>query len=640
MVSRMMFFLLSFNLSVSFNLCSNDIYAFDQVDLIEKIDSLNNKATLLIYSDSVNASSIAKEALVLAEKLNYKEGLAKASRHLGLLSLLKGDLQRAKRYYESNLSICLNLNNDSEKTKAYLLITEVTKREGNSVVTLDYLLKALSIIETSNDLATFSRVLDGLGSHFRQAGDLSLAEKYYRKSLLIRNDSRDTTGLVYSYQVLGNLYSIQDKENEAKKNYLNALALSGFISNKGTLSTLLSNLGSIYLLEKDLDSAYYYYNEAFEIQKGLGNQYSQALLLNNLTALTHEQSKFLESNNYALEGISLAKEVNAPKILSSLYYNLSDNYKALKDFEKSFYYYKLSDSIDYELTNKEKNAQLAELQVQYETEKKDKEIALQNIALVKGSAQRNLLIAGISGLIIISLIIYRALARKKRSNRLLTEQKYLVEKREKEKALLLRELHHRVKNNFQIVSSLLNLQYYDTEDLKAAQAIKSGQARVEAMSMIHRELYQSENITSIEMGDYVKHMIENTAYSFQYESDQIDVLVDVDSKSLSVRYAIPLGIIVNELVTNSFKHAFQSVNRPMLSVSIKINEEKGTVSIVVFDNGPGIPDPAHISKSSFGMELIRDLVKQLKGILSIDSQAGAKFSIDFPLIEEESNVEG
>tara|TARA_A100000171_G_scaffold12752_2_gene10677 strand:- start:3421 stop:5319 length:1899 start_codon:yes stop_codon:yes gene_type:complete len=605
----------------------------------KQVSDLNQELAKLIYSDTESADSLAHVIIRIAQREVLKEEEARSHRYLALMYLLNGKLEEAKFSYVQNLDLALESKDNLWIGKAYYYLSEVTQRQGDDVLTLGYLFKALSFIEDTKDINTLAKIHSSLGTHYRKTGDIEKTEMYYNHALNIRKDQKDSMGLFNSYVLFGTLYSSVKLYDKAKQNYIESLNFINSDVRSPNLGAVYSNLGAVYFQEQNLDSAMLFYDLAVKEYEKSGDVYSKIAVHNNIAALRNEQGDYKGAITTTLAVIGLAKEIDAKKLLSSLYYNLSDNYKALKDFEKSFYYYKLSDSIDYELTNKEKNAQLAELQVQYETEKKDKEIALQNIALVKGSAQRNLLIAGISGLVIISLIIYRALARKKRSNRLLTEQKYLVEKREKEKALLLRELHHRVKNNFQIVSSLLNLQYYDTEDLKAAQAIKSGQARVEAMSMIHRELYQSENITSIEMGDYVKHMIENTAYSFQYESEQIDVLVEVDNKPLSVKYAIPLGIIVNELVTNSFKHAFETVSRPMLSVTIKIDEEKGMISLIVFDNGPGIPDPAHISKSSFGMELIRDLVKQLKGTLSIDSQAGSKFTIDFPIIQVETDVE-
>ncbi|GAB5533728.1 MAG: hypothetical protein Roseis3KO_55050 [Roseivirga sp.] len=361
--------------------------------------------------------------------------------------------------------------------------------------------------------------------------------------------------------------------------------------------------------------------------------------MNNLTALEYDLENYSQSIDHAQKGVELARETGASELLSSLYYNLSDSYKALGDYKRSFEYYKLSDSIDYEITNTEKNAQLAEMQVKFDTEKKDKEIAQQNLDLTKADTQKNQLFAGIGLLVLIAGFISWSLVRKRRSNARLEAQKSLIEKREQEKALLLRELHHRVKNNFQVVSSLLNLQYYEAESAGAAEAIKAGQTRVEAMSMIHRELYQGENDTALEMKDYVVHLIENAIYMYDFEPDAVDLKLEIDDSPLDVKYAIPLGIIINELITNAFKHAFQSVAKPALSVYLNRDTEAQKLTLKVSDNGPGLPDTGEVKPSSFGLELIGDLMKQLKGELMVNNQQGAEFTIVFPYVPLSQHVE-
>lgn len=613
-----------------------------QSDLSEeeiRVVELNNQISKIVYKDRELADSLARKAIRLAAQIEFVNGEAKASRHLGLINLLGGDLIESKKHYLRNLNLSLASSDRAWQSKAYLLLTEVTKRQGDDLNTLAYLSEAEKLSEGSQDRKTKGRIYVGLGNYYRQAKDWDEAESYYNKALEVRLDLEDSSGLFNTYQVLGLLFSNQGVFDKAKDNYLKA---QNYIQNRTrpqNLAALYSNLGSTYLETQLYDSARYYYRNTFDQYVKSGNKYSQALTLNNLSTLSFTLKQYNQANKHAFKGVALAREVNAPRLLSSLYYNLSDNYQALGNYERSFHYYKLSDSIDFEITNEEKNKQLAQLEVKFETAQKDKEIAQQNLDLAEADTQRKLLFAGLVILLLIVGFTYGLLRRKRKSNEALQLQKSLVEKREKEKALLLRELHHRVKNNFQIVSSLLNLQYYDTEDKETAAAIKSGQARVEAMSMIHRELYQSENITTIEMQDYITHLIDNTAYFFDYDSDEFDTDLTVDQQPLGVKYAIPLGVIINELITNSFKHAFRTVKRPLLGLSLSINEPSQQVSLSLWDNGPGLPDRSDIQETSFGLELIRDLVSQLKGSFSIEGNEGSKFVINFPYAITEAHVE-
>lgn len=604
------------------------------------VDSLNNVSAGLIYKDSAMARIKAEEALAISTRIGYESGSANAYRHLGLLNLRAGAFAKAKEFYRLNLEFRIKEGNEISIAKAYFVLSQVTNRAGEKVETLEYLLKALDLLEKSTDTKTLNRVYDALGNHYRGERNFQLAEKYYSESLDIRLSESDSAGLLYSYQVIGNLYGVQDLNTQAKSSYREGLKYSrGDVDNR-RVASISTNLGITYYKEELYDSSRFYYEEALKAQRSLGNRYSEALILNNLTALEFGLGDYRKSISYASLGVELAKETGASELLSSLYYNLSDSYKALGDYKRSFEYYKLSDSIDYEITNTEKNAQLAELQVKFDTEKKDREIAEKTLELTEASIEQKQLLAGLVILLLVAGFIYWSLLRKKKSNKLLQSKKELIEKREQEKALLLRELHHRVKNNFQVVSSLLNLQYYEAESHTAAEAIKAGQTRVEAMSMIHRKLYQGENDTALEMKDYVVHLIENAIYLYDFEPEAVDLDLDIDDSPLDVKYAIPLGIIINELITNAFKHAFQAVARPALRVYLNMDTASQKLTLTVGDNGPGLPHTGEVKASSFGLELIGDLMKQLKGKMTTDNQSGAEFTIVFPYIPLSAHVEG
>lgn len=628
---------------ILFLLLCADLYGQDKALVSEEqrkvINEKIRKGQRLIRKDSVAAGNLAKEILSESQKANYPVGVVNAYRQLGLLSLLQGRLENAKSYYLLNLEFYKGGEDKVREARAYLLLTEVTKRQGDKLKTLEYLSTGLDLIEQTDDVGTLSKFLDGLGGYYRGEENFDESEQYYRKALKARLEAQDSSGLVNSYQVLGNLYGLQEMNGLAMENYHESLKFLKTGREPRKWASLYTNLGVTYYKQSIFDSARLYYERALILQESLGNQYSQTILFNNLAALAFEQNDFRESREYALKGVALAKEIDSPELLSSLYFNISDGYKAIGDYKQSFDYYKLSDSIDFALSNQAKNAQIAELQVQFESAKKDKEIVQQSLELTQADAQNQLLFAGLALVVVAASFTYGLLIRKRRSNKALQLQKSLVEKREKEKALLLRELHHRVKNNFQIVSSLLNLQYYGTKDEETAEAIKSGQARIEAMSMIHRELYQSENITTIEMEDYVRHLIDNTAYSFNYAEDDFEVKLSIDRTPIGVKYAIPLGVVINELITNSFKHAFKEVEQPKLEVCLKMDDNLEIVTLDLSDNGPGLPDSSEIEDSSFGLELIHDLVKQLKGTLIMGRDNGSHVQIEFPYLPVEAHVE-
>ena len=194
-------------------------------------------------------------------------------------------------------------------------------------------------------------------------------------------------------------------------------------------------------------------------------------------------------------------------------------------------------------------------------------------------------------------------------------------------SMLMQELHHRVKNNLQVISSLLSLQSMKLQDDKAKQAVLEGKNRVKAMSMIHQKLYQSYDLSEIDFRAYVKELVEDLKRSYMPKED-VDIVIDIPDLKLDVEKTLPLGLIINELVSNSFKYAFQGIETPQIGISLM--SEKGGYLLKVFDNGPGLPrhlNPTEVS--SFGLRLVKILSDQMKGSMSMDNRAGLHYEINF-----------
>lgn len=206
-------------------------------------------------------------------------------------------------------------------------------------------------------------------------------------------------------------------------------------------------------------------------------------------------------------------------------------------------------------------------------------------------------------------------------------QKNAIEKKEKEKGLLLKEVHHRVKNNFQIVASLLELQTKGIEDEKALELANEGKNRIKSMAIIHQKLYQNDT-NLINFDEYIRLLVKEltamyaTNKNVQTSVNSENILFDVDT-------AIPLGLIINELITNAYKYAFEGINKKTLTISIN-KEDNDQYKLIVSDNGPGLKKPIeHKRVKSLGLRLVTRLVKQLQGTLIQTNTNGAYFEIYF-----------
>ncbi|MCE3260894.1 MAG: hypothetical protein K0S12_2535, partial [Bacteroidetes bacterium] len=198
----------------------------------------------------------------------------------------------------------------------------------------------------------------------------------------------------------------------------------------------------------------------------------------------------------------------------------------------------------------------------------------------------------------------------------------------KEKEQLLKEIHHRVKNNLQIVSSLLNLQSGSVRDESFQKMIIASRNRINSMALVHEMLYSSSNLTQIDIGDYVRNLSRNIHASLSKPEANIHFSFDFQKKHyFEIDKMIPLGLIVNEVITNSIKYAFAE-NKGLIKISIA-ESEKGTV-LSISDNGIGFPPGFNFERdSSLGLQLIKMLTEQLDGNLTYNFTGGASYTITF-----------
>ncbi len=202
-----------------------------------------------------------------------------------------------------------------------------------------------------------------------------------------------------------------------------------------------------------------------------------------------------------------------------------------------------------------------------------------------------------------------------------------------EKEVLLKEIHHRVKNNLQIISSLLDLQANHISDQNVLEMFKESQGRVRSMALIHEQLYQSSDLARIDFAEYLRSLVNHVRRSYLTRAQAITINLNVAPVPLSIETAIPCGLIINELLSNAFKYAFPDGHPRPGEINIALQHGvDNRLTLLVQDNGIGIPENVDIQRTkSLGLRLVNTLVKQLKGSLSIERSGGARFEITFSL---------
>ena len=197
-----------------------------------------------------------------------------------------------------------------------------------------------------------------------------------------------------------------------------------------------------------------------------------------------------------------------------------------------------------------------------------------------------------------------------------------------EKEMLLKEIHHRVKNNLMVISSLLNLQSNYIKDKDDFDMFRESQTRAKSMALIHELLYQSDDLKRIDFGDYLNRLVNDLFKTYIDDPRHITLNLDLNNAMLDINTSIPLGLIVNELVSNSMKYAFPNGRKGQLNISLKSEEDR--YILTVFDDGVGIPEDIDFRNTdSLGMQLVNTLTNQIDGEIKLERTHGTEFTLLF-----------
>jgi two-component sensor histidine kinase len=215
-----------------------------------------------------------------------------------------------------------------------------------------------------------------------------------------------------------------------------------------------------------------------------------------------------------------------------------------------------------------------------------------------------------------------------------TETEIRIQESLAEKEVLLKEVHHRVKNNLQIITSLLNLQINQSKDTVLIEGLRESQGRVKAMALIHEKLYQSDDLAQISMASYISSLTNALSTSYRIAPEKVEIHVDTANIRLDLDTAIPCGLIVNELITNSLKYAFPDETKGEIEVLFK-EPQNGKIKLIVKDNGVGLPKEIIPEKvSSLGLKLVSSLVRQIEGEMKVTNGVGVNYEINFSSIQK------
>ena len=365
-----------------------------------------------------------------------------------------------------------------------------------------------------------------------------------------------------------------------------------------------------------------------------------------------------EAEAYIDSALQYAHLENTKEDLSEVYRLKSRADSAIGDLKGALTYYKMYKKETDSLFNEASNFQLAQVQVEFETEKKDNAIKVlqqqQEIQKARLERSRVTNIVVITSVIVLALLlglVYSRYRIKQRLNRQLEQKQQAINEkntaleqlvREKdtligEKDWLVKEIHHRVKNNLQIVISLLNAQTEFLENPSARSAIQESRERMEAIAIIHQKLYQSENNSMIHVRAYIYELVDNLQDCFTNARD-IRFLLNIADIVLDISQSIPLGLILNEAITNAIKYAHREGERDIVSISLQPTDAEH-IELKIADSGKGLPPGFDWRNSpSLGLQLISLLSQQLCGALCMINKNGLEITLNFKPNRYSTNI--
>lgn len=507
--------------------------------------------------------------------------------------------------------------------------------KGNYSQVITYCLDAIKSLQELGDTSSIAIFYHQLAYSYFATAKYNEAAAWERKSIASAGQDDD----VFSYKTFYITTLITaDRPAEARPILLDLLQLKTPVAYFDTIG--LYNIAAQYYSKvHNREEALKYYQKilATDLKKHIKNYYQPWFIATNIGIadihLSNHQASKAGTYLRAAQAAAATDPYLQPHLTLRLNQSLYTYYLSTRNYQAAVKSLEISDRIKDSLFTASKEKQIAELNIKYETTQKEQSIkdlrnqsAIQDARLEKANLQRNVTIGGVALILIIAGLLYRQSKLRKKNNQIITRKNALLQSLITEKEWLLKEVHHRVKNNLHSVICLLEAQAAYLEN-DALQAIEKSQHRIYTMSLIHQKLYQSDDIQTIDMTVYIPELVQYLRDSSGV-GNKIHFVIQVDPIQLNAAQAIPLALIINEALTNSIKYAFPGGQPGEITLSLTRHEEK--YRLVLADNGIGMPiTTISTTPSSLGLELIKGLTKEIRGDISFAYDAGVKITIAF-----------
>ena len=564
------------------------------------------------------------QALQLLNEAGLEEEMPDIYNRLGVIYRRLSDVKQSLYYFDEGIAKAQQFQNEPVLAVLYMnkanSLTEAARYDESVKMHLN----SIKIKERIKDERGMLQSYNNIAIVYMRTKQYETSLEFYKKANVLANKFKSKTNIGYNSVNMASLYIAMKQNDSVPQLFEQAIAAFTETEEKPGLALVYHNYGNFLIEQNQLDKAQEMLTKALAIRKETQSLYDIASTMNVLGSLLTKKGKTKEAEDLLLQSMAMLKSENSVR-QKDVYKYLAANYKATGQMEEAYKYQAGYITMTDTLATENEVTNMLRSQSEYEVEKRDAQLSLakkdkefQTLLVSKKNDQLVYLMVAFGLAILLSAVFYFNLKNKKQHAFVLQQKNTQIE-------TLIRELHHRVKNNLQVVSGLLSLQSNRMEDDNARQAMDEGRNRVDAMALIHQKLYMNDELASVDIKDYFENLSTSLSGSLGYNNNQIETFVNLSDATLNIDKAIPIGLIVNELVTNAFKHAFSNISEPLIHITLANNLD-GTMVLKIADNGNGIIENNTISKS-FGMKLVRTLVDQLDGTMDVKFDKGTIFNI-------------
>jgi len=494
---------------------------------------------------------------------------------------------------------------------------------------LKYYYKALTIREQLNDSLGLSESYNNIGTVYGGQGDYEKALVYIDKTLMLLTD-RNASAVTLMNK--GVILEKLEKSTAALKCFNDALEISRELKNRVFIVNIQNHIGAIYLKDKRFEKSLACFIESETIANEVGYKSGYIHSLTKQAKIHFYKEDMLSAKLKANKAYGLAKDLGSPENIIEVSEILSEILKKENNWKQAFsmqeLYFKMNDSVK----NSEIEKDIIKHKATYDLNKKQKEIELlsakNEIQELKLTKNRNFIIFISMALflaLITALVSFRGFKKKLYINKLLKRQKVEISRKNEAKKIMLQEIHHRVKNNLQVVNGLLRMQSSKVKDEKVVDMFKETQSRVLSMAKLHEKMYQSGDLKRLNAKNYITMLVEEIVQNYTVEKD-IELDLDIEELFIDSETMMPLSLIINEIITNSLKYAF--VGRKKGTISVRLSPSMDiTNQLYIADDGIGYKKEE--SPTGLGAKLIQSFTRQLNGTIEKISGNGTAFKLTF-----------